>query len=328
MALPKQVEQTLKDLEALEAQLAKDQGTKAEAPPTEEPDTPPEETPTEPTPVAEESTTEEQPKVEPSKPVEADSKEEETWKQKYRTLQGMYDAEVPRLHAQLKELKAQMKELQKPKAEAEEAPKPKERKKLVTDDDVQAFGEDLIEVQRKVAREVAQEFQEELEKLRADNDVLREQLTKTGSQVSEASFEHRLHRLVPDFEQVNADPKWIAWLNEVDPLLRAPRMTVAQEAFNRGDAEGVAYYVNMFRQTVAPVQQSKGPNEELERQIQPNRSATNAAPVQPRGKTYSVKQIEAMFKKAADLGGKGDIEAARKLEAEIDAAYMENRVTA
>lgn len=326
MALPKQVEQTLKDLEALEAQLAKDQGTKAEAPPTEEPDTPPEETPTEPTPVAEEPTTDDQPKVEPSKPVEADSKEEETWKQKYRTLQGMYDAEVPRLHAQLKELKAQMDELQKPKAE--EAPKPKERKKLVTDDDVQAFGEDLIEVQRKVAREVAQEFQEELEKLRADNDVLREQLTKTGSQVSEASFEQRLHRMVPDFDTVNADPKWIAWLNEVDPLLRAPRMTVAQEAFNRGDAEAVAYYVDLFKQNSAPEPQPKGPNEELERQIQPNRSATNATPVQPRGKTYSVKQIEAMFKKAADLGGRGELDAARKLEAEIDAAYMENRVTA
>jgi len=322
MALPKQVEKTIKDLEALEAQLAKEQEDKS--PSTEEPKA--EEQSTEPTPVAEEPKATEQPKVEPSNPVEVDPQEEETWQQKYRTLQGMYDAEVPRLHAQLKELKAQMKELEKPKAE--EAPKPKERKKLVTDDDVQAFGEDLIEVQRKVAREVAQEFQEELEKLRSDNDVLREQLTKTGSQVSEASFEQRLHRMVPDFDQVNADPKWIAWLNEVDPLIRAPRMTVAQEAFNRGDAEGVAYYVSMFKQGIAPAPQPKGPNEELERQIQPNRSATNTAPVQPKGKTYSVKQIEAMFKKAADLGGRGDIEAARKLEAEIDAAYMENRVTA
>ena len=322
MALPKQVEKTIKDLEALEAQLAKDQEDKS--PPTEEPKA--EEQSTEPTPVAEEPKATEQPKVEPSNPVEVDPQEEETWQQKYRTLQGMYDAEVPRLHAQLKELKAQMKELEKPKVE--EAPKPKERKKLVTDDDVQAFGEDLIEVQRKVAREVAQEFQEELEKLRSDNDVLREQLTKTGSQVSEASFEQRLHRMVPDFDQVNADPKWIAWLNEVDPLIRAPRMTVAQEAFNRGDAEGVAYYVSMFKQGIAPAPQPKGPNEELERQIQPNRSATNTAPVQPKGKTYSVKQIEAMFKKAADLGGRGDIDAARKLEAEIDAAYMENRVTA
>jgi len=33
-----------------------------------------------------------------------------------------------------------------------------------------------------------------------------------------------------------------------------------------------------------------------------------------------------MFQKAADLSGKGRIEEALKLEAEIDAAYMEGRV--
>ena len=327
MALPKQVEKTLKELEALEAQLAKGQDTQAkEDDSAKEPLVEPvNETPAEQQPAAEETKTDAQPKVEPSKPVEPDPKEEETWQQKYRTLKGMYDADVPRLHAQLKELKAQMDELQKPKAEE---PKPKEKKKLVTDEDVQTFGEDLIEVQRRVAREVAQEFQDELEKLRADNDLLREQLTSTGNRVSEASFEQRLHRLVPDFEQVNIDPKWIDWLNEVDPLIRGPRMTVAQEAFNRGDAEAVAHYVNLFRQTLKPVEQPSTKSDELERQIQPNRSATNTAPVQQKGKTYTVKQIEAMFKKAADLGGKGDIDAARKLEAEIDAAYMENRVTA
>jgi hypothetical protein len=35
-----------------------------------------------------------------------------------------------------------------------------------------------------------------------------------------------------------------------------------------------------------------------------------------------------MFRKATDLGVKGRVEEARKLEAEIDAAFMEGRVTA
>jgi hypothetical protein len=35
-----------------------------------------------------------------------------------------------------------------------------------------------------------------------------------------------------------------------------------------------------------------------------------------------------MFRKAADLGTKGQLDAAKKLEAEIDAAFMEGRVTA
>jgi len=132
---------------------------------------------------------------------------------------------------------------------------------------------------------------------------------------------------VPDFEAVNADPKWIAWLQEVDPLLRGPRMSIAQEAFNKGDAEGVAHYVGMFKQTLKPVEPATDKTEELERQIQPNRTTTAATPA-PTGKTLSSKDIEKMFQKAALLGAQGKLDEARKLEAEIDQAYMENRVVA
>ena len=241
----------------------------------------------------------------------------------------MYDAEVPRLHADLRDLKAQVDSLRKAsETKPVEPAKPAAATKLVTDADVEAFGSDLIEVQRKVAREVAAEFRGELDAMRAENEKLREQLTSTGTQVSEASFEQRLYRMVPDFEAVNADPKWIAWLNEVDPLLRAPRSSVAQQAFNQGDAEGVAHYVAMFKKSVAPVEPTADKTTELELQIQPNRSATSTPPTSQKGKVYTNADIEKMFRKATDLGVKGRVDEAKKLEAEIDAAFMEGRVTA
>jgi len=319
MALPRQVEAQLRELEALEKQLAEGQNpAPADPEPTPaEPPQDPQPQPAEPKPV--------EPTPTPTEPVVA----EEKWEQKYKTLKGMYDAEVPRLHADLRDLKAQVDSLRKAsETKPVEPAKPKAAEKLVTDADVEAFGQDLIEVQRKVAREVAAEFRGELDAMRVENEKLREQLTSTGTQVSEASFEQRLYRMVPDFEAVNADPKWIAWLNEVDPLLRAPRSSVAQQAFNRGDAEGVAHYVAMFKQTVAPVEQRADKTEELERQLQPNRGATSAPPTSQKGKVYTNADIEKMFRKAADLGTKGQTDAAKKLEAEIDAAYMEGRVTA
>ncbi len=319
MALPRQVEAQLRELEALEKQLAEGQNP-APADPDPQPAEPPQDSqpqPAEPKPV--------EPTPTPTEPVVA----EETWQQKYKTLKGMYDAEVPRLHADLRDLKAQVDSLRKAsETKPVEPAKPAAATKLVTDADVEAFGQDLIEVQRKVAREVASEFRGELDAMRVENEKLREQLTSTGTQVSEASFEQRLYRMVPDFEAVNADPKWIAWLNEVDPLLRAPRSSVAQQAFNRGDAEGVAHYVAMFKQTVAPVEQRADKTEELERQLQPNRGATSAPPTSQKGKVYTNADIEKMFRKAADLGTKGQLDAAKKLEAEIDAAFMEGRVTA
>jgi hypothetical protein len=319
MALPRQVEAQLRELEALEKQLADEQNPAPAAPeqkPTEPPQDP-QPAPTEPKPV--------EPTPTPTEPVVADEK----WEQKYKTLKGMYDAEVPRLHADMRDLKAQMDSLRKAaETKPVEQAKPKTAEKLVTDADVEAFGSDLIEVQRKVAREVAAEFRGELDTMRAENEKLREQLTSTGTQVSEASFEQRLYRMVPDFEAVNVDPKWIAWLNEVDPLLRAPRASVAQQAFNRGDAEGVAHYVSLFRQGSKSVEPTADKTNELELQIQPNRSATSTPPNSQKGKVYTNADIEKMFRKATDLGIRGQTDAAKKLEAEIDAAFMEGRVTA
>jgi len=318
MALPKQVEAQLRELEALEKQLAEGNNpAPAEPPPTPaEPPQDPQPQPAEPKPV--------EPTPKPTEPEVP----EETWQQKYKTLKGMYDAEVPRLHADLRDLKAQVDNLRKA-AETKPAEPAKTAKpeKLVTDADVQAFGEDLIEVQRKVAREVAAEFRGELDAMKAENEKLREQLNTTGTQVSEASFEQRLYRLVPDFQAVNADERWIGWLNEVDPLLRAPRKSVAQEAFNRGDAEAVAHYIGMFKASVAPVEQPRDKAAELEKQIQPQRSAA-AAPVSPAAKTYTDAQVQKMFQKSVELSARGQRDEAAKLEAEIDAAYREGRVRA
>lgn len=325
--LPKQVEAQLKEVEKLEEQLRKNQ----ELPKSDEPaelkaETPeakqvaqPEAKPVE----AEANETE----VKKAKPEPVETPKQEDWQQKYRTLKGMYDAEVPRLHTQVKELTKQMDELRKQKEAPTPVPQPAVVEKLVTDEEVNEFGADLIEVQRKVAREVANEFRAELAELKAENTKLREELSGTGSKVAEASFDTKLHRLVPDFDAINADPDWISWLEEQDPILRGPRKIVAQEAFNRGDADGVAYYVELFKKTKQPVEPpKKSSNNELELQVQPTRNASTAPKQSQTGRSYTSADITKMFKQAAELSARGKIEEAIKLEAEIDAAYRDNRV--
>lgn len=322
MALPKQIAQQQKELEELEKQIAAQNEVKpAEdtAPETEVP--PPEETQ-----VQQDQVVEPVKEEKPTQPV-VQEVSEDAWQQKYRTLEGKYSAEVPRLNAQVKELTAQLAQMQEALKKPETPEKPPEVQKLVTDADVEAFGSDLIEVQRKVAREVAMEFKKDIDELRAENAKLRDQLTQTGSQVGAVSFEARLYQLVPDFEEVNKDARWVAWLEETDPMLRGPRKTVAQDAFNRGDAEAVKHYVDMFKATIAEPTDNKR-KAELERQVQPNRSVSSTPPSSQKGRTYSTKDIEKMFEKAAKLNATQKFDEAQKLEAEIDAAYMEGRVTA
>ena len=323
MALPKQVEAQLRELEQIEKQIAESQNQAPANSESQQTEDPPADIST-PEPPAQQQTPVES-KPEPTEPVIA----EETWQSRYIALKGKYDAEVPRLHADVREFKGQLDSLRKVvETKPVETKKPAVAEKLVTDADVQAFGEDLIEVQRKVAREVAAEFRGELDAMRVENEKLREQLTTTGTQVSEASFEQRLYRMVPDFQEINADSRWVDWLNEVDPLLRAPRKSVAQDAFNRGDAEAVAHYIGMFKANLSPAVQNNDKAAELEKQIQPKRSATNSANVSQQAQTYTDAQIHQMFLKSADFSAKGRIEEAAKLEAEIDAAYRDGRVRA
>lgn len=307
MALPKQVEQQMREVEAIEAAMA------APAPAVKtdpEPVPPPAAAP-----VAE---------VVPSQPEPTKVPD---WEQRYKVLAGKYDAEVPRLHVNVKELTAKLNEAIGKITELQAAPKQEPTKeKLVNDQDVETYGQDLIDLQRRVAREVASEFQGKLDALAEENRTLREQVNQTGSQVGTMTFEQSLHRALPDFDAINADPAWISWLDEVDPLIRAPRRTVAQEAFENGDVAAIVHYVTLFRQNAAPVKEDKR-QADLELQVAPNRSAANSAPTSQQGKHYTTSQVEKLFNKVRDLNIRGQMDEAAKLEAEITAAYAEGRVT-
>ena len=110
MALPKQVAKKLKEVEDLEKQLLGETEVVEAAPEVPEVPEAVVETIEEPEaePVLEEAIPEavvDEPKEEPKKPDE----DAGVWKQKYKTLQGMYDKEVPQLHTQVREMNQQLK---------------------------------------------------------------------------------------------------------------------------------------------------------------------------------------------------------------------------
>lgn len=311
MAMPRQVEQDIKDIEEMEKQLA----AQSEPAPAEPAATAPEA-----------QVPETQPQAAPTQPEVKPEDDVETWKQKYRTLDGMYKADVPRLHQQVKQLTAQVSDLTQ-KLEQKAAEPAPAAPKLVTDQDVETFGQDLIDLQRRIAQEVGATFQGKLDALSAQNAELKQKLDQTGTKVVEMTFEQRLNRAVPDFDAINADPNWIGWLDEVDPLLRAPRRVVAQEAFDTGDVDAIAHYVDLFRQNAQPVPQENKRQDDLERQVTPTRISA-ASSTAPQGKVYTVASWGTAYNKVAQLNAQGRYDEAQKLEAELDAAANEGRVTA
>ena len=247
---------------------------------------------------------------------------EEKWEHKYRRLQGKYDAEVPRLHAQVRELQGVLAQMQQQmQAPPPPAEQPKEPDKYVSDEDVANYGEDFVDIQRRITLDATRELRKQVEELKA-------QLAQQGSQVQSVSFEARLLKAVPDFEQINADPAWIEWLNEVDPLIRGPRRAIAQQAYANGDVEAVKSYVDLWRKSQAPAQPAPAVSrqQELQRQVQPSR-ATTSAPSSGAKKTYTMSEAEALFNRIQHLTAQGRIDEAKRLDAEISAAYAEGRIS-
>jgi len=332
MALPKQVQQQLDEVEELEKQLEA-QGEETKAKPEVKKKKTSKKAKAEDTEV---EVTDDEPIEEPVA-VEAtpanDSVEEvsESFKQKYATLRGKYDAEVPRLHQQVKELTDQMNAIrhEAEAAKKAEAEKPKEKVSYVTDADREEYGDDLIDFQRRVAKEVSQDYEERFEQQSRVIQDLQSKISNTDNQVGEVGFTQKLNALVPGFDQLDSDERWVAWLNEIDPMTRGPRRDQAQAAFNSGDAEAVAHYVSLFRGSVEPVANGKSDRQtELEKQVTPSRSASTVASKSSNNssKIYSEKELDRGWTKIRDLNSQGKYDDAEKLEAELTVAYMEGRV--
>ena len=337
MALPKQVQEQLKEVEELEKQLkaqseteekpkkeTKKKKVSKKAKKTEEvaADTEVE--------VIEERPPEDEPVLEEAAPADNSSEEvSDVFEQKYSTLKGKYDAEVPRLHQQVRELTEQMNAINK-QAEAvkkAKAEKPREKVSYVTDADREEYGDDLIDFQRRVAKEVSQDYEERFEQQEKVIEELRTQVSNTDNHVGEVGFAQRLNNLVPGFDQLDNDERWVAWLNEYDPMTRGPRRDQAQAAFNSGDAEAVAHYVSLFRESVKPVNGRGDHQAELEKQVTPNRSANSSSKsVGRESKIYSAGELEKGWNKIRTLNTSGKYDDAAKLEAELTLAYMEGRV--
>jgi len=312
MALPKQVEQDLREIEELEKQM---QARNTPQPVSEETTEETAETVEE---VVEDEAPKEPVKEEPK--LKAVEETVDDFKQKYNTLRGKYDAEVPRLHQQVRDLTSQINDLKQSlerKAEAEAETK----NSLVTDADREEFGEELLDVQRRIATEVASKYETKIAKLE-------QTIASLQGQYGEMSFEQKLAQIVPDFQQVNNDPRWVAWLNEHDPLVRGPRRVLAQQAFEQGDAEAVADYVKLFKTTLEPVAKEESPRQaELEKQVTPSRTATATPTPKDTGKkVYTEAEAEKAWNKVRMLNTSGRYDDALKLEAEITAAYVEGRV--
>lgn len=107
--------------------------------------------------------------------------------------------------------------------------------------------------------------------------------TEMSRRTSDA-FMDRVRSKVADVDNINgdgdgrgADPRWIKYLNELDPYSKLRRRDIASSAVQRGDHDHFASMINDFKKVVN--YQSENPKNKLESQIVPGPGGNGKPPV-------------------------------------------------
>jgi hypothetical protein len=268
VGLPKQIQAQLEAAEQLEQQLRGAAPT-GETPPVQEAPPPAEAPVQEPTqPVA-------TPPVRPA---------EDSYQAKYETLQGKYTAEVPKLYEAIRERDSQLMELrQRIDALASKPADPPKAEPLVTAQDEDRFGSDLVDFTRRAIQEGMGAIDKRLQQLEqfastvADRVQRVDTVARDVQESKQEKYWSNINTAVPDWQTINADPRWLTWLGEFDPVAGRTRQAALDDAANALNAQRVVGMFNLFKAAAGldkPQPKAPDPQAELARQVAPTRSST------------------------------------------------------
>jgi len=178
----------------------------------------------------------------------------EDWQAKYNSLQGKYNAEVPRMAADLRSMRDEMAAIRATTVAPAPNPEPAEKKTVVSDQDTADYGEDLIDLIRRVSRGEASELTGQLT---PQIETIRGQVAQSKVQQVTSGIYAKLDAAVGDWRDINRSADFLSWLEQSDPYAGDIRKNLIGDAFQKGDGERVAAFFKGYlaeQKAVAPVQ--------------------------------------------------------------------------
>lgn len=197
-------------------------------------------------------------------PADAAALKDSEWARRYNSMRGRYVA----LERQMGELSQELVRTQNLLASVQQAPpapqptaRGQDHGNLITDQDRESYGEELIDLARRAGREAVAP---ELDALRAENARLTQRVQTTGKR---ELFE-RMDREIPTWRSVNKDTRFLAWLrlpNVYTGQLRGNMLKAAVDGANAPQA------LQVFRDFLAEAHATGmiAPAQQIEQQAQP-----------------------------------------------------------
>lgn len=268
------------------------------------------------------------------------------WARRYNSMKGRYDAllraqggmeeQMRQMAAELVRTQQALEHVQSTPVAAQQVQRGQDHGNLITEEDRQNYGEDLIDMARRAARETVSP---ELEQLRADNQRLTQRVQSSGKREMFVAMD----TAVPAWRQINRDPRFIGWLRLPNIYTGQARKVTLDNAVRDADASrAIAVFKDFLAEAAATGQQVPAARNEQQAQTPlPHTPAlsldTLAAPGRARPAsgdsqvpadkpTYTRAQISKFYddkRRGLYAGRDADVAA---FEADLTAAQREGRI--
>jgi hypothetical protein len=186
----------------------------------------------------------EQGEIEPA-PEPAD-----VWEQRYHTLKGKYDSEVPRLTGTVQGLNARLEAL-----EAAASPTPAEAPQSggltpeADEGDRELYGDDFIELVERRAQVIADKA---IARITPQLHKVSTEVAADRAQTAQERLHDKLTTAVPTWREINTSTGFLNWLNTPELYTGLPRLQLLRTAFGSGRSDQVVAIFQGYLRELAP----------------------------------------------------------------------------
>lgn len=263
------------------------------------------------------------------------------WEQRFKTLKGKYDSEIPRTVAQLRQAEQDNRQLTQRVFELEDQLKKalasdkgtkfsaSDDEPLVSEEEKAEYGPEFTAFIERIAKTAASKTAKTSHPAPAPQPAAAPQARPVGQTVYQT-----LDQQAPRWREINKDPEFVGWLQHPDPLSGSTRHHMLQAAFTSQDAPRVLAffqsYANSSGQSLKAADPAPSPapaKVSLEQLAGPRANAPSGAQSNPPAKrVWTGKDIEAFYRKAVAGHYRGKEAEKARIEGEIAEAIAEGRV--
>jgi len=264
------------------------------------------------------------------------------WKAKYDTLRGKYDAEIPRLRAQITQYVAEIDQLKSVLQSRAATPDTVRQPGVATPDtgrqpgdgngkdptasfdpdSLKDYGEEFVQQGR-----IVKDLMAKLDRVISENAQLKGAVSQVESSQKASTYQQfraQLAARVPEVEVLNSDPNFLQYLGQIHPITGQPLIESLRSAEKSLDVERAVYFFDEYKKSLGsptkapPVTPRKPP-------LSPAQGKT-ATELPPQGKLWTRAEIKQFYADKMRGVYTGRDQEADKIERDIFAAQGQGRI--